>query len=143
MTPFTKILVPTDFSEGAQAAMRLASDLSYRFAVPLTLAYVFERVDYPLPNGYVVFSSQQFEGMVAEFEQRLAQEPEPKDVCAEDDVEVFRQSDPLRGPATRALMVYSVDQPSNEVGIDPGPVERRSNDDIVVSFEPGGLGAAN
>jgi nucleotide-binding universal stress UspA family protein len=74
MTPFTKILVPTDFSEAGQAALRLASDLSYRFAVPLTLVYVFERVDYPLPNGYVIFSSQQFEGMVAEFEQRLAQE---------------------------------------------------------------------
>lgn len=74
MTPFTKILVPTDFSEGAQAAVRLASDLSCRFAAPLTLAYVFERADYPLPNGYVVFSPQQVEGMVTEFQQRLAQE---------------------------------------------------------------------
>lgn len=74
MTPFTKILVPTDFSEGAESALRLASDLSYRSAAPLTIVYVFERADYPLPNGYVALSSQQFEGMVAQFEQRLAQE---------------------------------------------------------------------
>jgi universal stress protein A len=73
MTPFKKILVPTDFSEGAERAVRLASDLSYRFAAPLTLVYVFEPADFPLPSGYVVFSSQQFERMVAAFEQRLAQ----------------------------------------------------------------------
>jgi universal stress protein A len=73
MTPFTNILVPTDFSEGAEAALRLASDLSHRFAIPLTLLYVFEPADYPLPNGYVVFTSQQFERMSEEFKQRLAQ----------------------------------------------------------------------
>lgn len=73
MTPFQRILVPTDFSEGAEAALRLSSDLSHRFAAPLTLVYVFEPADYPLPNGYVVFTSEQFNRVIAELEQRLAQ----------------------------------------------------------------------
>jgi nucleotide-binding universal stress UspA family protein len=74
MTPFKKILVPTDFSESAAAALRLASDLSFRFAAPMTLVYVFEMAEYPLPNGYVVFTTQQFERMSEQFNQRLAQE---------------------------------------------------------------------
>jgi nucleotide-binding universal stress UspA family protein len=73
MTPFTKILVPTDFSEGAEAAMRIASDLSFRFAIPMTLVYVFEPTDYPLPNGFVVFTSQQVQHVTEEIERRLAQ----------------------------------------------------------------------
>jgi nucleotide-binding universal stress UspA family protein len=73
MPPFRKILVPTDFSEGAEAAMRLASGLSSRFAVPLMLVYVFEPPDYPLPNGFVVFSAEQHQRVVAALEQRLAQ----------------------------------------------------------------------
>ena len=73
MTPFQKILVPTDFSASAEAAMRLASDLSRRFAVPLTLAYVFERANYPLPNEYVMYTSEQSDRMFAHFNQLLAQ----------------------------------------------------------------------
>lgn len=53
--------------------MRLASDLSFRFAVPLTIVYVFERANYPLPDGYVLYTADQFDRMFAQFNQRLAQ----------------------------------------------------------------------
>jgi nucleotide-binding universal stress UspA family protein len=72
MSTFHKILVPIDFSESARAATRVAADLSRRFEAPLTLAYVFERTVYPLPDEYVLFTSEQLEYLFAEFNQRLA-----------------------------------------------------------------------
>lgn len=72
MSTFHKILLPTDFSEGARAATRIAADLSRRFEAPLTLAYVFERSVYPLPDEYVLFTAEQLEYLFAEFNQRLA-----------------------------------------------------------------------
>ena len=72
MSTFHKILVPTDFSEDARAATRVAADLSRRFEAPLTLAYVFERSVYPLPDEYVLFTSEQLDHLFAEFNQRLA-----------------------------------------------------------------------
>ena len=73
MAPFNKILVAIDFSPAAEAALRLASELSRRFEAPLALVYVFEQGDYPLPDGHVVFTSEQFKRMVGQFEQHLAQ----------------------------------------------------------------------
>jgi nucleotide-binding universal stress UspA family protein len=72
MNAFQRILVPTDFSDTAQAATRIAGDLSRRFEAPLTLVYVFERTVYPLPDEYVLFTSEQLGRMFAEFNQRLA-----------------------------------------------------------------------
>jgi universal stress protein A len=72
MNSFQRILVPTDFSETAQAATRIAGDLSRRFEAPLTLVYVFERTVYPLPDEYILFTSKQLDYMLAEFNQRLA-----------------------------------------------------------------------
>jgi universal stress protein A len=72
MNSFQRILVPTDFSETAQAATRIASDLSRRFEAPLTLVYVFERTVYPLPDEYILFTSKQLGYMFGEFNQRLA-----------------------------------------------------------------------
>lgn len=72
MNTFHKILVATDFSEGARAATRVAADLSRRFEAPLTLAYVFELSTYPMPDEYVLFTSKQLDHLFAEFNQRLA-----------------------------------------------------------------------
>jgi len=68
---FHEILVPTDFSDGARAATRVAADLSRRFEAPLTLAYVFERSTYPMPDEYGPFTSEQLERLFAEFDRRL------------------------------------------------------------------------
>jgi nucleotide-binding universal stress UspA family protein len=67
MSTFHEILAPVDFSEGARAATRVAADLSRRFEAPLTLAYVFEPTVYPLPDEYVLFTSEQLDHMFAEF----------------------------------------------------------------------------
>jgi universal stress protein A len=72
MSTFHKILVPTDLSEGSRAAMRVAADLSRRFEAPLTLAYVFERSTYPMPDEYVLFTPEQLDYLFSEFNQRLA-----------------------------------------------------------------------
>lgn len=71
MNAFHRILVPTDFSDAAQAATHIASDLSRRFEAPLTIVYVFERTVYPLPDD-VLFTSEQLGRMFAEFNQLLA-----------------------------------------------------------------------
>lgn len=71
MALIQKILVPTDFSAGAESALRLACDLSGRFAAPVTLVYVFEPLDYPLPNAYAAFLPEQFDRLVAHFNERL------------------------------------------------------------------------
>jgi nucleotide-binding universal stress UspA family protein len=72
MLRFRKILVPADFSECSEAAMRIAADLSSRFEAPITLVYVFERSVYPLPDEYALFTPQQLDYMFAEFNGRMA-----------------------------------------------------------------------
>jgi universal stress protein A len=73
MTPFKKILVPTDFSKHSAEAVATAADLSRRFEAPVTLAYVFEPVTYALPEGHVMQSPPLVEEMHTVFEERLRQ----------------------------------------------------------------------
>jgi universal stress protein A len=73
MIPFTKILVPTDFSRHSAEAVAAAADLSRRYEASVTLAYVFEPVTYALPEGHVMQSPPQIEEMHAVFEERLVQ----------------------------------------------------------------------
>ena len=72
MRPFSKILVPTDFSEHATEALRIAADLSRRYAAPIRIVYVYEPVSYPIPDGHVAFMPARVEDAFAELEQRLA-----------------------------------------------------------------------
>jgi universal stress protein A len=72
MTPFKKILVPTDFSRHSDEAVQTAADLSGRYEASVTLVYVFEPVTYALPQGHVL-SPPQLEELYAGFEKRLAQ----------------------------------------------------------------------
>lgn len=71
MTPFRKILVPTDFSKHSAEAVKAAADLSRRYEASVTLAYVFEPVTYALPEGHVMQSPPQLDEMRSAFEQRL------------------------------------------------------------------------
>jgi len=73
MTPFHKILVPTDFSKYSTEAVQTAADLSRRYEASVTLAYVFEPVTYALPEGHVMQAPPQLDEMQAVFEQRLVQ----------------------------------------------------------------------
>jgi universal stress protein A len=52
MTPFRKILVPTDFSPHSTEALRVASALSQTFQAPLTILAVYQPAIVPLvPEG--------------------------------------------------------------------------------------------
>lgn len=51
MKPFTKILVPTDFSSCAAEALHAAVDIAARYGASITLVHVFEPIVYPFPEA--------------------------------------------------------------------------------------------
>jgi universal stress protein A len=57
MGPFKKILVATDFSHHAAAALRLASELAKAGDCPLCLVHVQELVLYSLPDGMPAYDA--------------------------------------------------------------------------------------
>lgn len=61
MKPIKKILVPVDFSEHSNQALRFAADLAQRYDASLELLHVFHVMTYALPEGYVVPSADQLE----------------------------------------------------------------------------------
>lgn len=73
MGSFRRILVPTDFSKHSDVALRTATDLSRRYEGEITLVYVFEPVNYALPEGHVLHTPPQIHELQNIFEQRLAQ----------------------------------------------------------------------
>ena len=50
--PFTKILVPTDFSDGSHLALERALDLRQQFGAKIVLLHVYQ-IPISYPNGYV------------------------------------------------------------------------------------------
>jgi len=71
--PFNRILVPTDFSLDAEHAVRIASALSHSYSAPVTILHVYDPVAFPLPDGYVMYTSRQLARIWAELDSRLAQ----------------------------------------------------------------------
>ena len=53
-----RILVPTDFSEDSQKALRYAIRFAEQFAASVTLVHVFEPITYPADMGYVPVAMQ-------------------------------------------------------------------------------------
>jgi universal stress protein A len=72
MTTFENILVPMDFAAHSSEALRVAGDIALRYSAALTLIYVYEQVDYALPEGYVLYTPEQVQRMTAEFQKRLS-----------------------------------------------------------------------
>lgn len=71
MKPFTKILVPIDFTTHAAEAVRRAVELARHYGAGVTLCYVYEPADYPLPSGYIVYTPEQLERVTQEIQKRL------------------------------------------------------------------------
>jgi nucleotide-binding universal stress UspA family protein len=67
------ILVPTDFSEQAQAAARVAADLSRAHHAGVTLLHVHELTTFELPEGYVSNMPSELGRVHEELNQRLAE----------------------------------------------------------------------
>lgn len=71
MSLFRKILVPVDFSEHSDLALKTAAALSQTYEAPLRLIYVYEPLALAVPEGYVVFSEAQLSRMFDEFRRGL------------------------------------------------------------------------
>jgi universal stress protein A len=57
--PFTRILVPVDFSAQSNEAVAMAVELAKRDEATLALAHVFQPISYALPEGYVLYNAKQ------------------------------------------------------------------------------------
>lgn len=71
MKPFEKILVPIDFGLHSTEAMRRAVDVAEHYGASLTLVYVYEPLDYALPEGYALYTPQQVGQLLEDFKERL------------------------------------------------------------------------
>jgi nucleotide-binding universal stress UspA family protein len=71
MKPISKVLAPIDFAPHSADAVYRAVDLATRYEAELLLLYVYEPADYPLPEGYVVYTPEQLARMTTEIQKRL------------------------------------------------------------------------
>jgi hypothetical protein len=71
MKPFEKILVPIDFGQHSTEAMRRAVDVAGHYGASLTLVYVYEPLDYALPEGYALYTPEQVGQLLDDFRERL------------------------------------------------------------------------
>jgi nucleotide-binding universal stress UspA family protein len=60
MKPFTKILVPFDFSEHTHDVIQTAIDIARRYEARVSLVHVNEPLPYPLPDGSVIYPMAHF-----------------------------------------------------------------------------------
>jgi len=67
MKAYEKILVPIDFTPHSSEAIRRAVDLAQHYGSSLTLIYVYEPLDYALPEGYALYTPEQVGRLMEEF----------------------------------------------------------------------------
>lgn len=72
MKPFSKILVPVDFSECSEQAIGGAVDLAARYDAALTMLYVHEPLPLVFPEGTGIYESLQLPNVIAELGKKLA-----------------------------------------------------------------------
>ena len=71
MKAYEKILVPVDFTVHSSEAIRRAVDLAQHYSASLALIYVYEPLDYALPEGYALYTPEQVGRLMDEFKERL------------------------------------------------------------------------
>ena len=71
MNPFSKILVPMDFSPHAEAAIETALDIARRYDAAITLVNVFEPLALSFPEGSGIYSTLSLADFMADLEQAL------------------------------------------------------------------------
>jgi nucleotide-binding universal stress UspA family protein len=72
MKPFSKILVPVDFSPHSREATLYAVDLARRYSAPITLVHAYQPIVYALPESYVVYTPNQLANILTELQKQLA-----------------------------------------------------------------------
>ena len=68
MPAIHKILVPTDFSTHADAAVDYAADLAVTYRVPLVLLHVYANPVMAIPDGYVVMTAPDLAELVSQMD---------------------------------------------------------------------------
>ena len=71
MKEYEKILVPVDFTAHSAEAVQRAVDLAQHYSASLALIYVYEPLDYALPEGYAMYTPEQAGQLMEEFRERL------------------------------------------------------------------------
>lgn len=72
MKPFSKILVPVDFSPHSREATLYAVDLARRYGAPITLVHAYQPVAYALPESFVIYTPDQLANVLTELQKQLA-----------------------------------------------------------------------
>ena len=72
MKPFSKILVPHDFSDAGQQAVAVASDMARRYEASILLLHVHQTMLYSAPDSFILYSSEQITELMKSFEAQLA-----------------------------------------------------------------------
>jgi nucleotide-binding universal stress UspA family protein len=72
MKPFSKILVPVDFSPHSREATLYAVDLARRYGAPITLVHAYQPVAYALPESFVMYTPDQLANVLTELQKQLA-----------------------------------------------------------------------
>jgi nucleotide-binding universal stress UspA family protein len=98
MTIIKNFLVPTDFSENADAALRVAADLARLHHAGVTLLHVHEPATFELPDGFVQSASSQLGRVFDDYNERLAKD------------EAFLRSHGVHRAETRAVSGEVVDE---------------------------------
>jgi nucleotide-binding universal stress UspA family protein len=71
MKPFSKILVPVDFSPHSREATLYAVDLARRYDAPITLAHAYQPIIFAVPESFVLYSPDQLANILTELDKQL------------------------------------------------------------------------
>jgi universal stress protein A len=71
MMPFSKILVPIDFSSHATHALGVAADLAGRYQASVTVTHVYEPIVYTVPESLITYMQEQTPQVLGELQKML------------------------------------------------------------------------
>lgn len=105
---FTRILVPTDFSEAALAGTRMAGTLAERTNASLVLVHVFDP-DHMIPHAQYALSRGAYEQTIGRLRKRANERLEEARADLPEDVEVKVKTVLLEGNAALAITKHAAE----------------------------------